>query len=244
MSSRLTRSLTAGATLLLVFSAPAEAQLSGLKNRVKRAVGGDASAAGQPGQSQSVRYNENVLEITPEVMERFVRALEAEGADRADVARVAAEVRSPEAFQSCVMEFAMSAEGQALMEEMAAKGEAYMDDTSDQAAAAAYQQVQQSIMDAQAKRCGPDPDQFQSSELPKLQARPAKVGQEAGGFTATQYAILKERVAPLCGRAQAGAEGEIRLPGEGKDIYWVYSPVEVEQLLPRCEALTRLIHGT
>lgn len=245
MSSTLVKSCVYMVALALFAAAPAEGQLSGLKNRAKKAVesvaGGGAEDKAAAAPTASGAYNEHVLEITTEVVERFEKALRAEEAERQEIARIAATVRTPEAYQACMMTAMATPESEALMAAMAEKGEAYLANTSDAAAAAAHRKAQQDVMDFMARSCGPDPDQFESSELPKLQARPAKVGQEAGGFTVTQYTILKERVAPLCGMAEAAGPDGVRIPGEGENIYWVYSPAEVETLVPRCAELSRLV---
>lgn len=235
MRSTLIRSSLVIAGLLLLAGTSAEAQLTGLKNRAKKIMEGSAE------KPVAVAYNEHVLEVTPAVLERFERALAAEEAERNEVARIAASVRTPEDYQACMMKAVMSPEAQALMAASSAKGEAYIASPRDQAAAAAYRKAQQDLVEYMSRTCGPDPDQFRSSELPKLQARPAEAGREAGGFTVTQYAILKERVAPLCGMAEAAGSDGIKIPGEGKNIFWVYSPVEVEALLPRCAELSQRV---
>jgi hypothetical protein len=204
---------------------------------VESVTGGGAAAAPATGGA----YNEHVLEMTAGVVERFATALRAEEAERQEIERIAASVRTPEAYQGCMTAAVATPESQALMAAMAEKGEAYLANTSDAGAAAAHRKAQQDVVDFMARSCGPDPDQFRSTELPKLQARPVSVGQEAGGFTGMQYAILKERVAPLCGLAEAAGADGVRIPGEGENIYWVYSPAEVDALVPRCAELTPLV---
>jgi hypothetical protein len=253
--------------LLMMSDSPAYGQLGGLGNRVRRAVQeaaaekpapkpaptpaptpapspAPAPAASAPADASSAGpYNDFVLVMTPEVLDRLAVALAAEVAEREEVARIAAAVRTPEAYEQCTMQVAMSAEGQRLTSEMSARGAAYMKDTADATAAAAYRQAQAAVIDHTRDQCGPDPDTFKATELPKLQVRPADAGQKAGGFTMDQYAILKERIAPLCGVAQVGANGEVRIPGEGEDIFWVYSPAEVAVLLPRCQQLGALVQA-
>lgn len=243
MTSGLIRSGVVLSVLLLTLSASAEAQISGLKNRVKRAVQGATDGKTEQ-QAATTVYNEHVLEMTPEILDRLARALAAEEADGSEVARIAASVRTPEAYQTCLMQAVTSSEGQALNAASMAKAEAYLENTADQAAAAAHREAQAAVVQYMADTCGPDPDQFHATELPKLQTRPATTGRETGEFTATQYAILKERVVPLCGLALATPGDEVRIPGEGNNIFWVYSPAEVESLLPRCDALSRLVQAT
>lgn len=239
MNSTLARSFLAVAGLLAVAALPLEAQFGGLKRRAQQA----AERALKPGEAQAVAYNEHVLEMMPEVVDRLARALAAEVAERQEIARLAAAVRTPEAHEQCVMETMMSEEGQALTNDMTAKMQARVDKPGDKAAMEAHRLAQEAVMKHMRDRCGPDPDQFQS-ELRQLQMRPAKLGAEAGGFTATQYSILKERIAPLCAIAQtAEQDGGVRIPGDGKNIFWVYSEVEVQTIVPRCAELSGLIES-
>src|SRR5690606_15149946 len=100
MNSTLTRSCLAVAGMLLLAAAPLEAQLGGLQRRAQQA----AERALKPGETQAVVYNEHVLEMKPEVVDRLARALAAEDAERREIARMAAAVRTPEAYQQCMME--------------------------------------------------------------------------------------------------------------------------------------------
>jgi hypothetical protein len=118
---------------------------------------------------------------------------------------------------------------------MNAKLQVASDRPGDAAASAAYQKAAQAMADFLTDKCGPNPDTF-DSELSRMQGLPAEAGLKAGGFNATQYAMLKERIPPLCGIAKAADDGELRIPGEGKDIYWVYSADEVAAVVPRCDA--------
>lgn len=244
MTSTLARSAIVLPVLVFTMSAPADAQLSRLKDRVKRAVQDVPGAAPAAQQPAATTYNEHVLEMTPEILDRLERGLAAEEADRGEIARLAASVRTPEAYQTCLMQAMTSSEGQAVNAASMAKAEAYIANTADQAAAAAYQEAQAAVVQYMADTCGPDPDQFHATELPKLQTRPATKGREAGEFTAAQYAILKERIVPLCGLGLTGSGDAVRIPGEGTNIFWVYSPAEVESLLPRCAELSRLVQAT
>jgi hypothetical protein len=243
MNTTLTRSCVSTFALLMIAVAPLEAQIGGIGRRVRQAVEREAAKpdeAAKPG----VKYNEYVLEMTPEVVDRFASAMVAEETDRAAVAQIAAGMKTPEAYQSCMMEAMMSDEGQRVLEEMTAKGEAYSKNPSDKAAEQAYRKAQDAMTKFMTDTCGVDPDTFTNRELPELQKRPAQAGMEAGGFTATQYAFLKERVPPLCAIASTSPEGEVRIPGDGKNIFWVYSEVEVQTIVPRCAELTRLLAAT
>ena len=68
---------------------------------------------------------------------------------------------------------------------------------------------------------------------------------DAGGFTAREYAVIKERVVPFC-RAQdaAAGDGDVRLPGRGTNVYFVYTPAEAAALRTRCGALMQALAAT
>ena len=241
MNTPLARTCVSAAALLMLAVAPLEAQIGGIGRRVRQAVESEATPEAT---KQGVKYNEHVLEMKPEVVDRFARALTAEESDRAAVAKIAASVKTPEAYQSCMMEAVMSDEGQRVMDDMTAKGEAYGNNPADKAAEAAYQKAQEALAKFMMDRCGVDPNTFANTGLPELQKRPARAGMEAGGFTDTQYAILKERIPPLCAIASTSPTGEVRIAGDGRNIFWVYSEVEVATVVPRCGELTRLLAAT
>jgi hypothetical protein len=246
MSSTLARACMTATALSLVLGVPTQAQITGLKKRVRGAIekATGASASAEAEAAQKSPYNEHVLEMTAEVVERFAAALAAEEAEREEIERIAAAVRTPEAYQTCLMGVVTGPDYEALMAASSAASEKYLANPRDAAAAEAHRAAQQALVEHMKQTCGADPDTFRSSELPKLQTRPTAAALAAGGFTDTQYAILKERVAPLCGLAEAAGDGVVRIPGDGKNIFWVYSAEEVDTLTPRCEALSGLIEAT
>lgn len=238
---------------MAISALPADAQIGALKNRVRKAVGeavaGGREAVGAPAAVAAAAkpagpvYNDHVLEMTPEVLDRLSAALAAEEADRKDAQRIAASVRTEEGFQKCMEGLATNAEAIRLLKEYGTHVEAYSANSSDPAVREAYQRAQTAITDHAARECGPEPSRFSSQELPKLRQRAVATGREAGRFTESQYSILKERIAPLCA-ATAGGPGELKIPGKGKDVFWVYSAVEVEGLRARCAALGSALAGS
>jgi hypothetical protein len=245
------RSCATICALALFAPTSAQGQFGGLGKRVRRAVQ-DATAE-RPAETKSAEaaspakevagpspYNEHVLRITPELLGRLATGLRAEAADRAELARLTAAIRTPEDHQKCMLQATASQKGEAVREELRVKGEAFLENTSDAAAAAAYQQAQATVVAFMETECGPEPKKA-ASEIQRLNSRPEKAGGEAAGLTSHQYAILKERVTPLCG--VGAATGEVRIPGEGKNIFWVYSPEEVSALAPRCGELLPLVQA-
>jgi hypothetical protein len=99
-------------------------------------------------------------------------------------------------------------------------------------------------MQAANSKCGaepvrPAPPAPPSEQAPNLDA----AGSKAAGLTAEQYAILKERVAPFCRAAATSADGDVRLPGSGTNVYWVYTAAEAAALRERCGALTAAMNA-
>lgn len=236
-------------TLLLVPAAPAEAQIGGIAKKARQKVSEAVTGQPQPQaatqeEASTSPYGESVLEMTPAVLDRFERALAAEEAQRQEVERRVAELPTSEAYQQCMVQLMMSPDGQRLNEAMMDKAAAYSADPGNAEASAAYQRAQDEYTAAIHERCGTNPDEFEVSELPALLDAAEAAGWEAGGFTDVQYGILKERVTPLCGVADSVGPGELRLPGMGQNIFWVYSALEVESLLPRCSALGPRVKAT
>ena len=65
---------------------------------------------------------------------------------------------------------------------------------------------------------------------------------EGNGFTLRQYAILKERVTPLCLSDPAPPNpAGLKLKGQG-NAFLVYTAAEVATLRPRCEAFIKLLY--
>jgi hypothetical protein len=233
------RMLVAAAALGLLLPAVGEAQLGALrrvKEAAKKAAGSEAQAkpaAATPAAQARSPYGEYVLELTPAAAERFARALAAEQAALGEFRQWAATVKSQEQYDACQAEAMMSAEGQQLTTEYVAaiegkEGEAAM------AAMTAFGKKLEAFVEG---KCGPKPGELEQRRSTALQAA-AERARTAGGFTAQQYAILKERVAPACTSANLAASSDgLKIPGDGTNIFWVYSATEVEVLKQQCGAL-------
>jgi hypothetical protein len=66
---------------------------------------------------------------------------------------------------------------------------------------------------------------------------------ESAELNQHQYGILKERIIPFCRRYAAEGEGPERIPGQGRNVYYVYAASEIEALQPRCGELLPLLEG-
>jgi hypothetical protein len=229
----------AGAALALAVAVPANAQLGALR-RAAQAAARAAAPQAAPAQAQtsqpaSSRFGDNVLEMTPAVLDRFQAALAAENADRQHSAQQIAAIKSAEQYSQCTMSFLTSPAGQRYTARVSAAA-----DRQDQAALMA---AGDSLKAAYGRNCGPDP-----SERSRMQSdagrHAAEAGNAAGQFTDRQYPILKERVVPFCrAAATAPASGDVRLPGSGTNVYWVYSAAEAAALRDRCGALMQALNA-
>ncbi|HYD53956.1 MAG TPA: hypothetical protein VEA99_15070 [Gemmatimonadaceae bacterium] len=170
-----------------------------------------------------------LLPLTPAVLDRFDRALAAEAAERREVARLLSPA-ARDTWIRCQMRSYQDPEVMKLIQQQSTAVE--------RQDMAALQRVQQAMMAAIETKCGKNPAAMNES---RVRERPPTAGAAAGGFDARQYAMLKERVTPFCAvAAPIGSDG-VRLPGQGTNVYWVYSPAEAQALRPRCAALQKAL---
>lgn len=235
----------------VTFCAPgAQAQFGGLKNRLKKKVEGmagskdsasaakapapaGAPAAGAPRRTAGPAYNDRIIEMTPEVLDRFAAALAAERSDRA----AAAQALSPamaQKYQRCTVQVAQSPEGKALYDKItAAMGRSDMDE---------YQKLAAENAALTLRKCGPNPQS--GAYRDSLSKRPVLTAAGTGKFTPEQYALLKERVVPFCKGGAEEADGTTRVKGFGREIYYTYGSGEAAALRPRCGDLSKAIAAT
>ncbi|HEX6040336.1 hypothetical protein [Longimicrobium sp.] len=238
ISSTFVRAAALCAVLTLSVSTAAHAQLGGLRRAAGRAAGAVAGtpsvqaappAAAQPSTTAPVNRGD-VLEMTAPVLDRFHAAMRAERADLGQLAQRLGGLKTPEQYAQCQLDFYNSEAGQAVYARLNAAAE-----SNDYARMTA---VAEEVKAALARACG-DPEEGDRirREAPEhaLQA-----GLAAGGFSAREYALIKERVVPFCEASAAGAvQGEVRLPGDGINVFWVYTAAETAALRERCPTLLR-----
>lgn len=265
------------AVLLLGMALPADAQLRGLTGRLKeRAASVLAREVEQARSPSGPIHNENVLMMTPAVLDRFALALAAERAKRDEVApliqalperraeqaaALSARYESRTEWQACSREVRERPEYTRRLEEYRQQAAGIAEAVAAgrmtlEAAARTGQEITAAVTalsgEAFAKvvdTCGPEPSAGggpSAGSLPTdsdLRAQPLRAALEAGGFTAAQYSILKERVVPFCAAAGSAApEGEVHIPGFGGKFY-VYAGAEAEALAPRCAELSRSLEA-
>jgi len=204
-----------------------------------------AAAPGTARAQAGPTFDDTVLEMTSDTLDRFARALVAEEGSRKSIAaKAAAPVAKPtktkEEYANCQMELMMSPEFQKVLQDVTA---AVSGNGKDPAATQRAVDGMQGKVDAyMEKSCGPDPGKTHSKPdvgnlLRKAQAEAAG----ANGFTDRQFAMIKERVTPLClADPVTNDSAGLRIPGEGR-VFFVYTSDEVEALKPHCDDFMKLI---
>jgi hypothetical protein len=88
-------------------------------------------------------------------------------------------------------------------------------------------------------KCGYNPSDYPEEPGPGALYRPSE--HEAAkkvGLEPKRYALLKERVTPFCAfDAAARGQGDVRIPGSGTGVFFVYEEAEAALLTPRCDQL-------
>ncbi len=181
-------------------------------------------------------FDENVLEITPELLDRLETGLAAEHKERKAGVKEASKILGDEEYQKCERAVYLTPEYQKAIREYVGAPKKGLPAT--QRASATYSNKLEELL---AAKCGPGGNGA-VSQRQGVNQRPEGRGQAASGLTDYQYAILKERITPLCAAASpaAGPGGETRIPAGGfSSLYYVYAPGEVAALRPRCMKLMR-----
>lgn len=246
-------SCTALAGMLMIAAAPAPAagQIGGLiRKKVKEKVGqtvtgsvpdAAAAASADRGEARTApprpgpRFTENVLEMTPELLDRFEQGLAAELAVRDEIDRALGTLLSPTEYSRCEKAVLTSPEGQKVY---LGAGDLIKEEATMEELQKASEELARRFDRIVRPKCGlstRQADEVRTRHADRLDA----AGPTASGLTKLQLTILKERIIPFCsaGQAPAAAAGEVRIPTESQAISWVYTPAEIEALQPRCARL-------
>jgi hypothetical protein len=199
------------------------AQLGGfLKKKVKDVVKSEPEKSNQTAADSSsgnARFNDRVLELNEDVLAKLEKVLLCEKDFRAEVDAKYAKIPTKEQYEKCSFDTMMSKEAQAI----ALKPGEDMQ---------AMQQQMTSIAALLEKKCGKSPNTFNKSNDLKPAAEKCSA---AGGLTLSQFSIAKERITPFC-----SSGGQNKVAGTG-NLFYVYTPAEVNAMKPKCERLTGLM---
>ena len=239
--------------LAAAIPAPASAQIGAIKKKMRekisQALGADsgskaapatgsarAPAAAAPGSARApaatLICDDNLLEITPALLDRLEKGLAAEQADR----KTAPKLLFGADYDRCKKELEESPAYRKEYQEFIAR---YADLPESRQPEALKENMKRE--DAQLRaQCGPP---FQEADKLRfsLPRRAEEAGQTAAALTPRQYAILKERIMPLCEATEtaAGPGGELQVPKKASSshVFFAYKATEVEAIRPRCAKL-------
>ncbi len=221
MKEKIARTLGTGDTASKSAPAPGTA----------RAPGGRA-AAPTASPAAGLTFNEYMLEITPALLDRLEKGLVAEAADRKSWPKLLFGAD----YDRCKKALEESPEYRKEYDAFIAR---YGDLPESQQPAAIKERLAREDKVRRA-RCGPPFNEADTLRY-RLPPRAEAAGQTAAGLTERQYAILKERIIPLCQATEtsAGAGGDVRIAQKdaGSDVFLAYKPTEVEAMRPRCGKL-------
>lgn len=195
---------------------------------VKKPVPG---APARPGPT----FTDFLLEMTPELLDRFAKGLAAEQAVRQDIERIVGKQLPREQYDQCFQAVVASPEGQKLY--MSAS-DLINGDASQEQLRAASQELARRFEVLSKPKCGLDP--MKAQEVREAhRVRLQEAAPSATGLTVLQLSILKERILPFCAAVDAlvKAAGEARLSAGAEAIFWVYGEAEAAALQPRCASL-------
>jgi len=229
---------------------PAQAQFGDMlkkaaKDKVKEKVagGGEAKPAATPAAEKGSRarggeakspYNSWVLEMTPEVLDRFAVAIVEENRVRDSL--VALLNRKPEferKHAECVQRISQDEKMQGYMSKLG----------DDKLTQAQKQKAMTDMNDYMVTTCG-EQHRNPATEAEDALRRGAftEAAAKAGSFASKgQYGVVPERILPLCRSGVAAGEGSAQVPGDGTNIFYVYSEAEVAALHPRCAEFVKLL---
>lgn len=197
---------------------------AGSRATVSTPTGGHPATHATP-QASAAIYGGNVLEMTPDVLDRFAQALNAEAAHEKQAKIAEARLLPPDKRSACTLHlYQTSAERQRMQKEY----EAAMKKQD----MAGMQKAGNEIMAFENEHC----PARNANSVQALHKLPPDVLTSAN-LTSVQYAVLKERVAPFCRSAPTATAEGARIQGRGNNVFYAYSATEVNALQPRCKTL-------
>jgi hypothetical protein len=98
------------------------------------------------------------------------------------------------------------------------------------------------------KKCGTDPIlQWTPGDRSRMIEQIAQNAAKTAGMDDQCYSNLKEFAAFFCSlpdaQQQKAMQDGLKIPGTGKDIFWVFTPEHARALKPRCSKLVDAINN-
>lgn len=224
---------------ILIATISVEAQFGGLiKKKIGEAVGGNTPKPA-PESDQGTSGSALGCDVSGDAMDRLLKGMEAEHAAREAALKDFAGTKSPEQYQACQTELLLSPEGQKISEALLSLPE--------NATPVDFQNVMTKVgADMQAltqQKCGPSSNDTRDQVTRKFDdAR--DIGPQTAKMTEC-YARIEEHALSFCQLPESeqtkAQNGGLKVPGTGKDVYWVFTVDEAKAYKPRCERLVSLM---
>ncbi len=235
---------------LAACSVPAHAGLGDmLKQKAIKAVKGDKP---KPAAVESGPIKSRMTpEVTAERLALFQKGMEIEQAEIEKGKKLLASLKTKEAYQECQQKAAASPEVQKIMMSIGNTPENATQDDMQKIVAKMNEDLAAHML----RHCGPDPNQYSAAQLTRdAYAKGSDASGLEGDFTYTNW---KEWVLEFCKyleklQKQPDAAQQIakikdeglRIPGQGKGIFFVYTATEAKLLIDSCGKLKPLIEAT
>jgi hypothetical protein len=188
-----------------------------------------------PGAHPGPNFSEYLLEMTPELLDRFEKGLAAESAVQQELNLKLGKVLSPAAYHECMQRVMSGPEAQKIY---LVAGDLVQGEVSQEQMMKVSQELGRRFERLIEPKCGLDSQKGQQVRDQHAQRLEAAAPQ-ASSLTRLQLSLMKERILPVCAAIETLAEvaGEARIPTASAAIYWVYTRGEVAALQPRCVKL-------
>ena len=258
--------------VLIVVTAPARVEAQGIKGLIKKKVssevkGEEKSSSQQQEEFKGGKLPNGAIEITAPVGEALMVAAKQELRLRNEFKKQLASYKTPEQYQACTQQVAMTPEGQKIVLQFADLGEkATQEDVQ-----RVTEKMNRELKALLEKQCGDDINEVWP--LNKRNERIEQIIHEAATTFAAEraagakrngggpyvdeaehysfdddgdYGLAKERVVAFCTalaekRVKVEPGKPVQIPGSGRGVYWVFTAEEAEYLVKNCDVLMAIL---
>ena len=234
----------ATALLFVVIAAPARVPAQGLGGLAKKA--GEAAknannkkdkaqdkSAEKPAEQQATR-----CDVSDDAYDRLLKGMQAEldGLKKLGEDFTAAKTGS-NTYQQCTMQYGQTEEYQKIVNKPPPSK-----NMSTEQLMKWMQDKTTGADSAMAKKCGQDPIRsWTNGDRSRMIEQIVQNAAKTAGMDDQCYANLKEFAGFFCSLPEAtqqkATQEGLKIPGTGKDIYWVFTPEHARALKPRCGKL-------
>jgi hypothetical protein len=171
-------------------------------------------------------------DVNDAVMDKLLKQMDAERAERDAALKDAASAKSPVQFEQCRMEQSRSPEGLQIAQKLGDLPDNASPDETQRAMMKSGEEMQALV----ARKCGGDPYEARDNLNKRFDAA-AQRGREADRC----YPTVQEHAIAFCNLPEsdqaAAVNDGISTPGSGSNIFWVFTAAEAQAYKPRCSQI-------